>query len=159
MIESIDYPQKKEKKKNRNRNFSLREYHPRIFTFTRNNLFMSKEYLKDSHKWISFCRWMNRDIYVVSETLVVVTFLMGIHNLIFPYFFFFFVFLFVSVRVHAFGVGENASRRLIQGLAEAGRGRAEFIATGERMQSKVSYFSVVMAFETKYIILRSIHST
>ncbi|XP_071500088.1 von Willebrand factor A domain-containing protein 5B1-like [Diadema antillarum] len=40
-------------------------------------------------------------------------------------------------RVHAFGVGENASRRLIRGIASAGRGRAEFIATGERMQSKV----------------------
>ncbi|KAJ8021320.1 von Willebrand factor A domain-containing protein 5B1 [Holothuria leucospilota] len=40
-------------------------------------------------------------------------------------------------RVHAFGIGENSSRRLIQGMAEAGRGRAEFIATGERMQSKV----------------------
>ncbi|XP_030843369.1 von Willebrand factor A domain-containing protein 5B1 [Strongylocentrotus purpuratus] len=40
-------------------------------------------------------------------------------------------------RVHAFGVGENSSRRLIRGIASAGRGRAEFIATGERMQSKV----------------------
>lgn len=49
--------------------------------------------------------------------------------------------------MHAFGVGENASRRLIEGLAEAGRGRAEFIATGERMQSKVIY-KIYILFKT-----------
>ena len=41
-------------------------------------------------------------------------------------------------RVHTFGVGENVSKRLIRGIAKAGRGIAEYIATGERMQSKVS---------------------
>ncbi|XP_072036602.1 von Willebrand factor A domain-containing protein 5B1-like isoform X2 [Amphiura filiformis] len=43
----------------------------------------------------------------------------------------------VHTRVHTFGVGENVSKRLIRGIAKAGRGIAEFIATGERMQSKV----------------------
>ena len=41
-------------------------------------------------------------------------------------------------RVHTFVVGENVSKRLIRGIAKAGRGVAEYIATGERMQSKVS---------------------
>ncbi|XP_038076087.1 von Willebrand factor A domain-containing protein 5B1-like [Patiria miniata] len=40
-------------------------------------------------------------------------------------------------RVHTFGVGENVSKRLVKGMARAGRGRAEFIAIKDRMQSKV----------------------
>ena len=43
-----------------------------------------------------------------------------------------------SFRVHTFGVGENVSKRLVKGMARAGRGRSEFIAIKDRMQSKVS---------------------
>ncbi|XP_033642067.1 von Willebrand factor A domain-containing protein 5B1-like [Asterias rubens] len=42
-----------------------------------------------------------------------------------------------QTRVHTFGVGENVSKRLVKGMARAGRGRAEFIAIGDRMQTKV----------------------
>ena len=39
-------------------------------------------------------------------------------------------------------MGENVSKRLVRGIAKAGRGVAEFMATGERMQSKVSGRSI-----------------
>ena len=36
-----------------------------------------------------------------------------------------------------FGIGSGASSALVNGLAKAGNGNAEFIKEGERMQSKV----------------------
>jgi Ca-activated chloride channel family protein len=40
-------------------------------------------------------------------------------------------------RVFTFGVGAGASHHLVRGLARAGEGAAEFIAPGERIESKV----------------------
>jgi Ca-activated chloride channel family protein len=40
-------------------------------------------------------------------------------------------------RVFTIGLGAGASRHLVQGLARAGRGRAEFIAPGERAEPKI----------------------
>ena len=42
-----------------------------------------------------------------------------------------------TTRVFTFGIGAGPSRHLVQGLARAGRGSAEFIAPGERIESKV----------------------
>jgi len=44
-------------------------------------------------------------------------------------------------RCFSFGIGSGASSTLVKGIAEAGKGAAEFITTGERMQAKVSNFS------------------
>lgn len=41
-------------------------------------------------------------------------------------------------RVFTFGIGSGASTALVNGLAKAGNGTAEFIKEGERMQPKVS---------------------
>lgn len=40
-------------------------------------------------------------------------------------------------RCFSFGIGSGASTRLVRGIAEAGKGTAEFVTTGERMQPKV----------------------
>lgn len=51
-------------------------------------------------------------------------------------------------RCFTFGIGQNACRRLVQGLATVSRGTAEFLADGERLQPKVllsSLFSSTQA--------------
>ena len=47
------------------------------------------------------------------------------------------------LRVFTFGIGSGASTELVKGLAKAGNGSAEFIKEGERMQSKVSGYSIL----------------
>uniref|UniRef100_A0A663LPC7 von Willebrand factor A domain containing 5B1 n=1 Tax=Athene cunicularia TaxID=194338 RepID=A0A663LPC7_ATHCN len=42
-----------------------------------------------------------------------------------------------STRCYSFGIGPNACRRLVQGLAAVSRGFAEFLAEGERLQPKM----------------------
>lgn len=41
-------------------------------------------------------------------------------------------------RCFMFGIGQNACRRLVQGLATVSKGTAEFLADGERLQPKVA---------------------
>ena len=48
----------------------------------------------------------------------------------------FFVCLF---RCFTFGIGSGASTELVEGLAMAGNGSAEFVKEGERLQPKVSH--------------------
>ena len=43
-------------------------------------------------------------------------------------------------RCFSFGIGSGASSTLVKGIAEAGKGAAEFITTGERMKAKVLQF-------------------
>ena len=40
-------------------------------------------------------------------------------------------------RCFSFGIGSGVSTHLVKGIAEAGRGTAEFVTSGERMQPKV----------------------
>uniref|UniRef100_A0A8C0IC71 von Willebrand factor A domain containing 5B1 n=1 Tax=Bubo bubo TaxID=30461 RepID=A0A8C0IC71_BUBBB len=42
-----------------------------------------------------------------------------------------------STRCYSFGIGPNACRRLVQGLAAVSRGFAEFLVEGERLQPKM----------------------
>ncbi|XP_078095852.1 von Willebrand factor A domain-containing protein 5B1 [Mustelus asterias] len=42
-----------------------------------------------------------------------------------------------SSRCYSFGIGQNACRRLVLGLASASKGAAEFLAEGERLQPKM----------------------
>lgn len=46
-------------------------------------------------------------------------------------------------RCYTFGIGQNACRRLVQGLATVSKGTAEFLADGERLQPKVLISSFV----------------
>ncbi|XP_013887062.1 von Willebrand factor A domain-containing protein 5B1 isoform X2 [Austrofundulus limnaeus] len=41
------------------------------------------------------------------------------------------------IRCFPFGIGQNACRRLVQGLATVSKGAAEFLADGERLQPKM----------------------
>ena len=43
-------------------------------------------------------------------------------------------------RCFTFGIGSGASSALVNGMAKAGRGTAEFVKEGERMQPKVRFF-------------------
>ena len=45
--------------------------------------------------------------------------------------------IYIFCRVFTFGIGSGASTALVNGLAKAGNGTAEFIKEGERMQPKV----------------------
>ncbi|KAG8431248.1 hypothetical protein GDO86_019189 [Hymenochirus boettgeri] len=40
-------------------------------------------------------------------------------------------------RCYSFGIGQNACRRLVQGVASVSKGSAEFLAEGERLQPKM----------------------
>jgi hypothetical protein len=42
-----------------------------------------------------------------------------------------------TTKVFTFGVGADASRTLVEGMAREGRGKAEFVVAGERLQAKV----------------------
>ncbi|KAF4801403.1 von Willebrand factor A domain-containing protein 5B1 isoform X5 [Turdus rufiventris] len=42
-----------------------------------------------------------------------------------------------STRCYSFGIGPNACRRLVRGLAAVSRGSSEFLAEGERLQPKM----------------------
>lgn len=42
-----------------------------------------------------------------------------------------------STRVFTFGIGNDASKTLVTGMAEAGEGKAEFIKPGDNMEEKV----------------------
>ena len=42
------------------------------------------------------------------------------------------------IRCFTFGIGSGASTALVEGLARAGNGSAEFVKEGERLQPKVS---------------------
>ena len=48
-------------------------------------------------------------------------------------------FNFCNNRCFTFGIGSGASTALVEGLAQAGNGAAEFVKEGERMQPKVQY--------------------
>ena len=43
----------------------------------------------------------------------------------------------LNYRCFTFGIGSGASTALVEGLARAGNGTAEFVKHGERMQPKV----------------------
>ena len=45
---------------------------------------------------------------------------------------------FFMCRCFTFGIGSGASSELVEGLAQAGYGTAEFVKEGERMQPKVT---------------------
>ena len=43
----------------------------------------------------------------------------------------------IMCRCFTFGIGSGASTALVEGLAHAGNGTAEFVKFGERLQPKV----------------------
>ena len=45
--------------------------------------------------------------------------------------------MFFFCRCFSFGIGSGASTTLVKGIAQAGKGAAEFIVSEERMQPKV----------------------
>ncbi|XP_035511953.1 von Willebrand factor A domain-containing protein 5B1 [Morone saxatilis] len=76
------------------------------------------------------------------------------------------------IRCYTFGIGQNACRRLVQGLATVSKGTAEFLADGERLQPKMikslkktmspvlSDISIEWLFpETKEVLLSPVGNT
>ncbi|XP_071380506.1 von Willebrand factor A domain-containing protein 5B1 [Centroberyx affinis] len=76
------------------------------------------------------------------------------------------------IRCYTFGIGQNACRRLVQGLATVSKGTAEFLAEGERLQPKMikslkrtlspvlSDIAIEWLFpETKEVLLSPVGST
>ncbi|XP_073326928.1 von Willebrand factor A domain-containing protein 5B1 [Pagrus major] len=76
------------------------------------------------------------------------------------------------IRCFTFGIGQNACRRLVQGLATVSRGTAEFLTDGERLQPKMikslkktmspvlSDISIEWLFpETKEVLLSPVGNT
>ncbi|XP_067383371.1 von Willebrand factor A domain-containing protein 5B1 isoform X2 [Channa argus] len=76
------------------------------------------------------------------------------------------------IRCFTFGIGQNACRRLVQGLASVSKGTAEFLADGERLQPKMikslkktmspalSDISIEWLFpETKEVLLSPVGNT
>uniref|UniRef100_A0A3Q4G5D7 von Willebrand factor A domain containing 5B1 n=1 Tax=Neolamprologus brichardi TaxID=32507 RepID=A0A3Q4G5D7_NEOBR len=76
------------------------------------------------------------------------------------------------IRCFTFGIGQNACRRLVQGLATVSKGTAEFLADGERLQPKMikslkktmspvlSDISIEWLFpETKEVLLSPVGNT
>uniref|UniRef100_A0A3Q2ZPI6 von Willebrand factor A domain containing 5B1 n=1 Tax=Kryptolebias marmoratus TaxID=37003 RepID=A0A3Q2ZPI6_KRYMA len=76
------------------------------------------------------------------------------------------------IRCFTFGIGQNACRRLVQGLATVSKGAAEFLADGERLQPKMikslkktmspvlSDISIEWLFpETKEVLLSPVGNT
>uniref|UniRef100_A0A3B4TH31 von Willebrand factor A domain containing 5B1 n=1 Tax=Seriola dumerili TaxID=41447 RepID=A0A3B4TH31_SERDU len=76
------------------------------------------------------------------------------------------------IRCFTFGIGQNACRRLVQGLATVSKGTAEFLAEGERLQPKMikslkktmspvlSDISIEWLFpETKEVLLSPVGNT
>ncbi|XP_043984098.1 von Willebrand factor A domain-containing protein 5B1 [Gambusia affinis] len=76
------------------------------------------------------------------------------------------------IRCFTFGIGQNACRRLVQGLAAVSKGTAEFLADGERLQPKMikslkktmspvlSDISIEWLFpETKEVLLSPVGNT
>jgi hypothetical protein len=51
--------------------------------------------------------------------------------------------IYLSQRCFSFGIGSGASSTLVKGIAEAGKGAAEFITSGERMQAKVKLVKII----------------
>ena len=47
-----------------------------------------------------------------------------------------------ALRCFTFGIGSGASTALVEGLARAGNGTAEFVKEGERMQPKVRMYTL-----------------
>ncbi|XP_041858789.1 von Willebrand factor A domain-containing protein 5B1 [Melanotaenia boesemani] len=77
-----------------------------------------------------------------------------------------------NIRCFTFGIGQNACRRLVQGLAAVSKGTAEFLADGERLQPKMikslkktmspvlSDISIEWLFpETKEVLLSPVGNT
>ena len=54
-------------------------------------------------------------------------------------------FNFCNNRCFTFGIGSGASTALVEGLAQAGNGAAEFVKEGERMQPKVSILELLIS--------------
>lgn len=60
----------------------------------------------------------------------------------------------LTARCFTFGIGSGASTALVEGLARAGNGSAEFVKEGERLQPKVYtklFVSFVYLFPSMYV--------
>ena len=62
------------------------------------------------------------------------------------YLYFIHLYLLFFCRCFTFGIGSGASSALVNGMAKAGRGTAEFVKEGERMQPKVRFFHTPRPF-------------